>query len=49
MENKRGRGRQPVPLSEKKIPITIWVKSKHGIKAKRECLKIQDKYNSSAA
>jgi hypothetical protein len=46
MENKRSRGRQPIPKSEKKLPVTIWVKSKHVIKAKKDCLMVQLKYEA---
>lgn len=48
MENKKdNRGRQPVPKKEKKVPITIWVKHKHSVKAKKECLAIQLQYNNN--
>lgn len=45
MEAKRPRGRQPIPKTEKKIAVTIWVKSKHVLKAKKDCQKIKEKYD----
>lgn len=44
MELKRKRGRQPIPMLEKKVPITVWVKNKHYNKAKKECIKLEVKY-----
>ena len=45
MEIKRGRGRQPIPKSEKKVPITVWVKTKHLLKAFKDCKKVEAKYD----
>ena len=39
------RGRKPLPTTEKKLPITIFVKAKHYEEAKTESLKIQNKYS----
>lgn len=45
MQEKKTRGRKPIPATEKKLPITIFVKSKHYEEAKVELLKIQNKYS----
>ncbi len=45
MEIKRGRGRQPIPKSDKKVPITVWVKTKHLTPAKKDCKKVEEKYD----
>ncbi len=40
------RGRKPALPREKKLPVTIWVKSKHVIKAKKDCMMVQLKYEA---
>ena len=46
MEVKKQKGRQPLPKTEKRVPITIWVKAKHGVKATKECVKVKEKYDA---
>jgi len=45
MENNRGRGRLPVPVKEKKVRVSIWVKAKDYAKATRDCQTVAIKYN----
>ena len=42
---KENRGRKPIPLSEKKKAIQIFVKQKHIKQAKEECKLIEKKYS----
>lgn len=44
MQEKK-RGRKPLPVTEKKLPITIFVKTKYLEQAKAETIKIQNKYS----
>lgn len=40
-------GRKPIPDTDKKVAVIIYVKNKHKVKAKNECLKIQAKYEKA--
>lgn len=46
MERKSNAGRKKLPDTNKKKPVTIWVMAKFVTKAKKECLKIEEKYKS---
>lgn len=46
MEAKNKLGRKPIPTKERKVAVVIYVKMKHAAQAKKECLAIQDKYQS---
>lgn len=45
MEVKMKAGRKPIPDTDKKVAVIIYVKSKHKVKAKSDCLKIQTRYD----
>ena len=43
MEQKK-KGRKPLPKSDKKVLIPVYVKSKHAVAATKDCQKIETKY-----
>lgn len=43
------RGPKPKPDSELKVPVKIWVKKKHYIKAKKDAAEIERKYSAETA
>ena len=46
MKEKIKLGRKPIPELERKVAVVIYVKTKFAAMAKKECLAIQDKYQS---
>lgn len=45
MKEKSTKGRKPLPDKEKKVPVTVWVKSKNALIITRECIKIANQYD----
>ena len=46
MKEKSTAGRKPIPDKEKKVAVTIYVKAKHWVNAKKELTVIEKKYNA---